>query len=84
MELAPEKPLFSMYNVDVTLLDPNEKVLGLLVHVKCFDTELQSEPVKEKARASVKWALNYLVKEGFVPSVTGWNVGVGIIGSNPD
>lgn len=83
MELAPEKPLFSMWNVDVTHLDLNEKCLGLLVHVKCFETELQSEPVKQKAQRSVKWALSYLVKEGFIPSVAGWNVGVGIVGTNP-
>ncbi len=79
----PDKPLFSWGTVDVTLLDKEEKCLGLVVHVYCWVHELQSPEVKAKCDSSVKALLAYLVNEKFVANLKGWDVAVAVIGHNP-
>ena len=79
----PDKPLFSCGSVDVTILDKEEKCLGLVVHVHCWVHELESPSVKVKVHEKVKIALDYLVNEGFLVDVKGWNVAVAVMGHNP-
>jgi hypothetical protein len=80
---APEKPLFSMGKVDVTLIDPSVKHMGIIIHVQCFEHELLTEPIQRKAQSLAKGAIYYLITEGFISSDTGWQVGVTILGRPP-
>jgi hypothetical protein len=81
---AGEEPRFSIgKTIDVMELDLDQKELGLAIHIKCWEYELQTEPIKEKVRSSVNNACNYLIKEGYIPNVIGWKVAVSVMGHPP-
>lgn len=79
-----ENPLFRLHNIDVMELNPHERIVGLMIHIICWEHELQSPSVKQKVNQSVKWALDYLMSEGFITSpINGWNKVVAVIGHSP-
>jgi hypothetical protein len=78
-----EKPVFSLHSVDVMQLDTDAKSMGLVIHVICWEHELQSPQVKDRADTSLKRTLNYLVNEGFISSLKGWNIEVAVMGHPP-
>jgi len=78
-----EEPVIKLHSVDVMELDKKNLVMGLTVHITCWEHELQSLKVKVQVDKSIKRALNYLVTEGFITSVKGWNVAVAVLGHPP-
>lgn len=79
-----EEPRIKLgHGVDVIELDKTSSVMGLMVHVNCWEHELQTEPIKQKVKASVKWAMEYLIAEGFIATVKGWHVAVSVMGHPP-
>ena len=78
-----DKPVFKLHSVDVMQLDASAKYMGLTIHVFCWEHELQSPQVKNRVNTSLKRTLNYLVNEGFISSVKGWNVEVAVMGHPP-
>jgi hypothetical protein len=83
MECAPDKPLFTLRNVDVLKMDIKNKTISLLVHVYCPEFELESDEIKSKVNDSVKNALHYITWEGWVPSTFKWIVNIAIAGHPP-
>jgi hypothetical protein len=80
---SDEEPKIRLGDVDVMELDIDNKVMGLTVHTTCWEHELATPKIKEKVQGSVKRALNYLVEEGFLSQVKGWNVSVAVMGHPP-
>lgn len=79
-----EAPLIKLgHGVDVLELNARTSIMGLMVHVTCWEHELQTAPIKEKVKDSVKWAMEYLIAEGFIATVKGWHVAVSVMGHPP-
>jgi hypothetical protein len=79
----PESPQFQLHSVDVMELNADAQVMGLKVHVSCWEHELKSSKVRHCVEKSVKRSLNYLICEGFIDSVKGWMIHVAIFGHPP-
>lgn len=78
-----EQPLIQLHSVDVMELNKVDKIMGLTVHVICWEHEFQSHQVRKRTSMSVERALNYLISEGFITSVKGWHVNIAIFGHPP-
>jgi hypothetical protein len=78
-----DAPVMKLGSVDVIDIDRKEKSIGLIVHIFCWDHELQSPENQSKAQEGVKGAIKYLIMEGFIPNAKGWDVGVAVVGHPP-
>jgi hypothetical protein len=78
-----EEPVIKLHSVDVMELDTKNLVMELTVHIACWEHELQSLKVKQRVDKSIKRTLNYLIAEGFISSVKGWNLAVAVLGHPP-
>jgi hypothetical protein len=81
----PEKPILTIGNTDVMVIDKEHRVVSIVVKIKCDDKdELKSEENIRKVKGSVNVVTKYLSAEGFLGKVPNWNMAVTVLGYNPE
>ena len=76
--------LFSIgKNIDILEINPEYKVVGLMVHVRCWEHELQSIQVQNKAMLLKQTAIAYLKAEGFIKESDSWCYSTCVMGHPP-
>jgi hypothetical protein len=67
-------------NVEVAELNAEDKSFTLLVHIHTKPSSMYSSEIQDFVRQRVRRAINYMVKEGFLPEEeiqTEWKVKIG-------